>query len=968
MTNARPGHWLDRFFPISKRNRKSRSAGLSRLQFNTRPWLEALEDRTLLATNITVIVGSAGAGILDSLLDATHGTITAADDPGDTAATLSTGALTGVGAGVAISVAADATINFDDLTSLNLPNQSGVDAAFSTATGAISFANVANIVSTSGGSLTFSAGADLTIANLNTNGGNVSLTAGVSGTGGIQVGSGASVQSNGGDITLGADTMTIAGSINAAAGIVTLAPETSGRNIDLGTNPSAGSLGLAQSDLDQVTASVLRIGDVVNSGDITITAAITGGAGWDTLDLRSGGSINETGGSITVTNLALQAAAEVNVYDTITPNDVAVLAGRVANASAMFQYIDANAYTVGSVDGIDGIATNNGPVFLAILGSATLTVSDTAAAADVASSGGLIEFTVDGVDLQAGSVIDAGDGGVVVRNNDISLPFDLGGSGGPGVLGLTAAELNTIVTTGTFRIGEINAGDITVSAPVAPLHVGAFELDTGAGITEDAGATITAPDLVISAAAAVTLNAANDITAGSLSATVTNGSQGFTFAAANSLTVSGITTVDGAVTVESAGGGLTVNGDVVAGAGDITLTASEGSSATADDLMLNSSIIGGNVTLQAGDAVRVSSSSSVQAGGAVTIDVGFGDNDSDGGTLDLQGQVTGATLAAYGSSAGDTFTVHTSFSSLLTIYGQGGADIYNLTPSTTTPINIVSGFPGPVRGAVNIDFGGLAVHLAPRIFTAANNQPITLGTTGNIATINLNNAASINTFYGPDTANRGTLSGLTAQERFVGVLYLNALGRIGAHNELDVWVNFMNSPGGSQALVARGIETSPEARGHLVRIWYQTFLGRAAAGGEERGWANLLLQGAREESVLSDILGTPEFFNHAQTLTSTGSAQERYVQALYMLLLNRTASGTEITAWVSAISVLGRDGVAFDFLSSPEFRVDLVEAHYETLLHRPSDHAGLNGWLSSALDALNIRLAFESSSEFFAKG
>ena len=726
-------------------------------------------------------------------------------------------------------------------------------------------------------------------------------------------------------------------------------------------------MGLGQSDLNQVTASALRIGDVANSGSINITAAIAAPVGWNALDLRSDGSINETGGSITVTNLALQAAGQVNIDNTITPNDVAVLAGRVANASAMFQYIDANAFTVGSVDGLDGISTNSGSVFLAILGSQTLTVSNTATAADISSGGGLIQFTVDGVDLQAGSVIDGGTGDVVVRNNDISLPINLGNPSSPGVLGLTDAELDTIVTSGMLRVGEVNAGDITISAPIAPVHVAAFELDTGAGVTQATGATITAPNLNINAMNAVTLNEANYV-AGSLSATIMGGSQVFTFSAANGLIVSGITTDIGAITVRTLAGVLTVNGDVASLGADISLTASEGTSGAADNLVINSAIIGANVTLHAGDGVDLPSGSSVQATGTVTMDVGVGNNDGDGGSLDLQGQVTGTTVTVQGSTAADTFTVDTTDSSPLTIDGQGGRDTYNLTPSTTTPISIAGSSSGQPQSVVNVDFVGQAVHLGPRIFAATGRQPIILGSTGNIATINVDNAASVNTLYGPDTADRGSLSGLTAQERVVEVLYLSALGRVGSRSELDTWVHFMNSPGGSQALVARDIETSPEARDHLVKIWYQTFLGRAAAGGEESAWVHLLLIGTSEESVLSGMLGSAEFFNRAQNLIASGTSQERFVQALYSLLLGRTASPSEVTPWVGYIPSLSRGGVALAFLSSPEYRNELITAYYETLLHRPPEPAGFTVWQSSGLDMLSMRIGFESSPEFFVSG
>src|SRR5262249_30653423 len=150
----------------------------------------------------------------------------------------------------------------------------------------------------------------------------------------------------------------------------------------------------------------------------------------------------------------------------------------------------------------------------------------------------------------------------------------------------------------------------------------------------------------------------------------------------------------------------------------------------------------------------------------------------------------------------------------------------------------------------------------------------------NVQGTTINNAAGINSFAGPDNADRATaLAGLNANERYVQALYLDALGRPGSKAELDAWAAFITGTDASLAVVASGIERSPEARTHLVRSWYQTFLGRPAQGNEEQGWVNLLLAGLTEERVLSIILGSPglggdphgEFYQHAQTLIPSGT-------------------------------------------------------------------------------------------------
>jgi hypothetical protein len=125
----------------------------------------------------------------------------------------------------------------------------------------------------------------------------------------------------------------------------------------------------------------------------------------------------------------------------------------------------------------------------------------------------------------------------------------------------------------------------------------------------------------------------------------------------------------------------------------------------------------------------------------------------------------------------------------------------------------------------------------------------------------------------------------------VQALYLDELGRVGTRAELDRWTPALDSTGGSQSVI-NGIKGSQEARAHLVKSWYLTYLGRAVGttnnASEEQGFVNELLAGVTEEQVLSQILGTAEFASHAQTLDSSGTPQDRVVTALCHLLLNRS--------------------------------------------------------------------------------
>jgi len=92
---------------------------------------------------------------------------------------------------------------------------------------------------------------------------------------------------------------------------------------------------------------------------------------------------------------------------------------------------------------------------------------------------------------------------------------------------------------------------------------------------------------------------------------------------------------------------------------------------------------------------------------------------------------------------------------------------------------------------------------------------------------------------------------------------------------------------------SRALENSTEAKTNLVSSWYEQFLGRAPSNGEEQGWVHLLQSGASEETALSAIMGSQEFFDRAQSLVATGSPNERFVQSVYQIVLHRSGSASD---------------------------------------------------------------------------
>ncbi len=199
---------------------------------------------------------------------------------------------------------------------------------------------------------------------------------------------------------------------------------------------------------------------------------------------------------------------------------------------------------------------------------------------------------------------------------------------------------------------------------------------------------------------------------------------------------------------------------------------------------------------------------------------------------------------------------------------------------------------------------------------------------------------------------------------FIEKLYQFRLGRNAEDEGRLAWRDVFQQQG--QMAVVRGIEESLEARNDLVQSWYQRYLGRDASGGEDQGFVNLLMQGTPEETVLSYILGSSEFYARAQTLIPTGTPDERFVRALYLLVLNRDADQSEVDGYVIGLPTNGNAQTALGFLRSQEFRANEVFAFYHTLLHRGADDVGAQGFVSGNASLTQIREGFEISAEFLS--
>jgi hypothetical protein len=75
-----------------------------------------------------------------------------------------------------------------------------------------------------------------------------------------------------------------------------------------------------------------------------------------------------------------------------------------------------------------------------------------------------------------------------------------------------------------------------------------------------------------------------------------------------------------------------------------------------------------------------------------------------------------------------------------------------------------------------------------------------------------------------------------------------------------------------------------------------------------------------------------------------------------------------VAAWQSLLPSQGFAGVAFDILTSVEYRGIVVTSYYDNLLHRQPPTSDVAGWANGGTPLLGIRDLFEVGTEFYSNG
>ncbi|MBL4665229.1 MAG: hypothetical protein JKY23_04665, partial [Nitrospinaceae bacterium] len=252
-----------------------------------------------------------------------------------------------------------------------------------------------------------------------------------------------------GSITITSDNMDIGGTLTSAVatGSVNLKSTEALDAIDLGStaNTSNDTLQLSNTELNFITALVLRIGDT-DAGAILVTSPISLAVGKvPTLTLFSDkGVTQEANDTITVTNLRIDVDETVSLTQN---NDVAKLSGNIADAAKTFTFTDNDTLAIGTVDTTVGISTNGSNIKISLNGGI---LSQASSGSDGLITGSGLELIApDGIDLRQANDIDTL--AATVASDTKTIQF-------------TDSDGYTVGTVGVLKGVRANNGTVTLVA------------------------------------------------------------------------------------------------------------------------------------------------------------------------------------------------------------------------------------------------------------------------------------------------------------------------------------------------------------------------------------------------------------------------------------------------------------------------------------------------------------------------
>jgi Domain of unknown function (DUF4214) len=271
--------------------------------------------------------------------------------------------------------------------------------------------------------------------------------------------------------------------------------------------------------------------------------------------------------------------------------------------------------------------------------------------------------------------------------------------------------------------------------------------------------------------------------------------------------------------------------------------------------------------------------------------------------------------------------------------------VLNATPNVQYLIQVFATLNGVPAGQgqlflgsmqVTTDANGFAAFTLSSVSVPAGAGTTFTATTTSTAPFKLESTSAFSNSIGSSTPNQ------TPNQNFVTTAYGFLLHRAPDPSS-TFWVNQLDG-GAAAARVLLDIQGSTEYLSDQVAAMYRLYLNREPDTGGAQHWTSFLQAGGTLEELAAELTSSEEYF------VLQGGTNQGFVLGLYKDVLNRTPSIADLAGWEAALAAgASRLEVAGSFLTSQEYRTDLVQSDYVTYLLRAADSGGLTAWV----DALN---------------
>jgi fibronectin-binding autotransporter adhesin len=606
-----------------------------------------------------------------------------------------------------------------------------------------------------GTTMTLTAGANVSVLHTHANGslvgsqntsvGLISIRTGAGGTFTLDANSSnPGVYAGAGGVLIAADDMVLLDNVLVVnGGSATLTTVSASRAIDLGTNTN-GTLGLTSTEINQVTASSLTIGDST-SGSITFSASITPNP--SSLSLVTGGSVLSTTSSgldITVANLGITAATGIGTVGTPLEFSVDTLTTNTQGSNGSQFLSEANSVMISAADlrsGTGTITLTNGTYLTALggdivgdvvvgsgatLGGAGTVTGNVSGAGNVSPGSSPGTLTINGNFTPTGTVTLEVDPPAVSAGVDydqliVSGTVDLSGatlvlSGSTGTV--SANRVLTLIQNGSAS--AITPSSTFANGAVVSINGNSYRLFYTGGTGDN--------DLILVENTAPAIVYVDDSFTAGLGNTIADADAGTTGSQAAIMGFDAFTSITAALAAITTSGTVIVNAGTYAetvslsgtqtlkiGGTDSAQAVAISSLATVSGSTLN---LAGTSSLTFGDSTNVTMAGLItgsgslvkQGSGVVTVS---GDNNYSGATTVSVGTLRVTANNGLGTTAAGT-----------TVAAGAALDLRSVTYSTAEAVSLQGGTLSNSNGTTS--FSGIATMTASSTFSTSSGSTLVL--------------------------------------------------------------------------------------------------------------------------------------------------------------------------------------------------------------------------------------------------